>query len=278
MMLLSPLKTVMFETTSSTFNGAARTTPILDNTSAKSKECKDIFNKVTSGSTSIENAKLLYELCFDKPPDNNCSCEMDQLCPQRSPSGTVVCDESYSITEGVVRLIASFLGVIGNVLILIVTIHRRKHINSFEKLIALLASSDLAFSIMQIFNSVPLLWTCKWIYGRVNCKLIKRILNLDAILALELIVVIAAERYFAIVKRFNGSRGHISLHILLTFCVLFSVVRVIPMAVVIDTKEEGVSLERWSDRSSLIYLWFLLIATFTVPVVIIIGLYIRIIL
>ena len=97
-------------------------------------------------------------------------------------------------------------------------------------------------------------------------------------LALELIVVIAAERYFAIVKRFNRSRGHISLHILLTFCVLFSVVRVIPMAVVIDTKEEGVSLERWSDRSSLIYLWFLLIATFTVPIVIIIGLYIRIIL
>lgn len=136
------------------------------------------------------------------------------------------------------------------VLVLIVTIHRRKHINSFEKLIALLASSDLTFSIMQIFNSVPLLWTCKWIYGRVNCKLIKRILTLDAILALELIVVIAAERYFAIVKRFNRSRGHISLHILLTFCVLFSVARVIPMAVVIDTKEEGVSLERWSDRSS----------------------------
>ena len=278
-MLLSPLKIVMFETTSSTFNEAAITTPTLGNTSKMSKECKDILKKVASGYTSIENTKLLCKICFNLPSDNNCSCETwDKMCRQPPPSATVVCDERYNIAEGAVKLIASFLGVIGNALVLMVAIQGRRHIDSFEKLIALLASSEFTFSIMQIFNSVPLFWTCKWIYGRVMCKLIKGILNLGSILPLALIVVIAAERYFAIVRRFDRSRGRISLHLLLTFCVIFSVVSVIPMAVVIDAKEDGFCLEHWSDRSSLIYSWFLLIATFTVPIVIITGLYIRIIL
>lgn len=277
MMLLSPIKILMFETASSTFNQAAITTPNLGNTSEMSEECNDIFDKVISGYTSKKYAQLLCEFCYDLPPDNNCSCEtMDKLCP--SPSATVVCDERYNIAEGTVKLIASFLGVIGNVLVLIVTIHGRRHIDSFEKLIALLASSDLIFSIMQIFNSVPLLWTCKWIYGRVMCKSIKGILNLGTILPLALIVVIAAERYFAIVRRFYRSRVRISLHILLTFSVIFSVGSVIPMVVVIDTKEDGYCLERWIDRSSLIYSWYLLIAAFTIPIIIITGLYIRIIL
>lgn len=48
MMLLSPIKILMFETASSTFNQAAITTPNLGNTSEMFEECNDIFDKVIS--------------------------------------------------------------------------------------------------------------------------------------------------------------------------------------------------------------------------------------
>lgn len=61
MMLLSPIKIVMFETTSSIFNEAAITTPNLGSTSEMSEECNDIFDKVNSGYTSRKYAQRLCE-------------------------------------------------------------------------------------------------------------------------------------------------------------------------------------------------------------------------
>lgn len=127
---------------------------------------------------------------------------------------------------------------------------------------------------MRIFNSFPLFWTCKWLYGRVMCRFIKGFLNLGAIFALALITVIASKRYFAIVKRYDRSKR--SVYTSVFICLLLSIVSVIPMVVAIDMEEDGVCIERWNHRSSFIYSWFLMIAAFIIPLLIITGLYIRI--
>ena len=276
--LLTTLVTTTFEMTSVTRNGDVKSTPSSTTSSSNySKECLDIYQRVVDGSNSRENVQLLCELCFQHPPNNTCSCELNvTLCSTRPSSGpdTFICNRRYEFTEAAVKVIASFLGVIGNALVLIITVDGRKQIEPFEKLIAFLAISDLTFSIMQIFDSVPLFWTCKWLYGRVMCRLIKGFLNVGAILALALITVIASERYLAIVRRYDRSKSRISLYTSVLLSLLFSIVCVIPMVIAIDMEENGVCVELWNDKSSLIYSWFLIIATFTIPLLIITGLYI----
>lgn len=279
MMLLITLVTATFEVTSATRNRDVTSSLTSGNATSLSfsKECKDVFRRVVNGYTSKKNVQLICELCFKHPPNNNCSCKSNvSLCPTLPPlePATFICNRRYDVTEAAVKVIASLLGVIGNALVLIITVHERKQIGPFEKLIALLSISDFTFSIMQIFNSFPLFWTCKWLYGRVMCRFIKGFLNLGAILALALITVIASERYFAIVKRYDRSKR--SVYTSVFICLLLSIVSVIPMVVAIDMEEDGVCIERWNHRSSFIYSWFLMIVTFIIPLLIITLLYIRI--
>ena len=279
MMLLITLVTATFEVTSATRNRDVRSSLASGNATSLSfsKECKDVFRRVVNGYTSKKNVQLICELCFKHPPNNNCSCKSNvSLCPTLSPlePATFICNRRYDVTEAAVKVIASLLGVIGNALVLIITVHERKQIGPFEKLIALLSISDFTFSIMQIFNSFPLFWTCKWLYGRVMCRFIKGFLNLGAIFALALITVIASKRYFAIVKRYDRSKR--SVYTSVFICLLLSIVSVIPMVVAIDMEEDGVCIERWNHRSSFIYSWFLMIVTFIIPLLIITLLYIRI--
>ena len=282
MILLTTLVTATFEVTSVNRNGDVKSNPNSENTTSSrnfSKECRDIYQRVINGSNSRKNVQLLCELCFKHPPNNTCSCESNvTLCSTRPPLGpaTFICNRRYEVTEAAVKVIASFLGVIGNALVLIITVHGRKEIGPFEKLIAFLAISDFTFSIMQIFDSFPLFWTCKWLYGRVMCRFIKGFLNVGAILALAVITVIASERYFAIVRRYDRSKSRISLYTSVLLCLLLSVVSVIPMVIAIDMEEDDVCVERWNDKSSLIYSWFLIIATFTIPLLVITVFYIRI--
>ena len=158
--LLTTLVTATFEMTSVTRNGDVKSTPSSATSSSNySKECLDIYQRVVDGSNSRENVQLLCELCFQHPPNNTCSCELNvTLCSTRPSSGpnTFICNRRYEFTEAGVKVTASFLGVIGNALVLIITVDGRKQIRPFEKLIAFLAISDLTFSIMQIFDSVPL--------------------------------------------------------------------------------------------------------------------------
>ena len=106
------------------------------------------------------------------------------------------------------------------------------------------------------------------------CRFIKDFLNLGATLALALITVIASERYFAIVKRYDRSKR--SVYTSVFICLLLSIVSVIPMVVAIDMEKDGVCIERWNHRSSFIYSWFLMIDTYIIPLLIITGLYISI--
>ena len=195
----------------------------------------------------------------------DCTCQnFAEFC---QPRRIFVCSRYWDKVEGTVQIIASVIGVLGNALVLVITLKAWRSSGRFRKLVALLALTDLIFAILGIITAAPLFTTCKWLYKTFFCKILKGAVNIDGIFALCLITIIALERYLAIVKPFSRSKFQFPFWVWPSLALLFSIISVIPVFVVYEVSDDGVCVEKWPQGSngSLIYSWYLLIGTFLIP-------------
>ena len=209
----------------------------------------------------------LKEICVIlNVSDIECTCENFQdFCQQ--PARIFVCSRYWDKIEGTISITVSVIGVLGNTLVLVISLINWKSSRRFRKLAALLALADLIFAIVEIITAAQLFKTCKWLYKTFFCKFSKGAINIGGIFALSLIAIIALERYLAIVKPFRRSKLQLSFWVWPFLALLFSIISVIPLFIVYEVSTDGICVEKWPQGSngSLIYSCYLLIGTFIIP-------------
>jgi len=211
----------------------------------------------------------LPEICaIINYPLENCTCDnLPEFCLTKEQKYQFTCSFDTDLVEAIVKVIANILGLLGNYLVLHVAYIHRKKIGQYRKLIAMLALYDFIFSILSMLTAIPLFWTCKWVYGPFMCKLLRPALNLGSIVALGLIVIIAIERYYGIARPFEKKPLLKNFIFLNTMNILISIAIIIPLFVTLEINQDGRCSENWKGNkvSSLVYSWFLMIATFILP-------------
>ena len=210
--------------------------------------------------------KTLQEICaLIGVSDVNCTCDNFPIFCMKQR--IFHCSRYWDKVEGIVKITVSFIGVLGNLLVLFIAIRTWKDSTRFRQLIGFLALADLIFALVEIITAAPLFWTCKWEYKTFFCKTFKGIINFGGLFALSLVTIIALERYLAIAKSFRRSKFQLPFWLWPLLAFIFSAVSVIPVFVVYGINEDGICLEEWKQGSngSLIYSWYLLIGTFIIP-------------
>ena len=231
----------------------------------------------------------LYNLCkICNISKKECTCKKEPfLCSliKAKPGGgngtnktELRCTTNINNVKAAVNTITGVIGVIGNALVVAVTLKYLRTSSRCHLLIGLLAAMDLIFSIAQFIQTLPLFWTCKWVYGLAMCKIFDALANLSSVFSLGIILIIALERYKGIVNLLHGGLNTASIWILLLLNLVFGVVICIPGLIYLKMTEFGVCEEKWPGQGSLYYSWVLFIFYYILPIAIISFLYIRIIL
>ena len=111
-----------------------------------------------------------------------------------SGSTSFTCNSFWDKVEASVKITASAITVLGNGLVLIITINDWDYSRRFRKLVGYLALADLLFAKVEIITGIPLFWICKWVLGKSFCNISKGIINVGGIFALSLVTIIALDR------------------------------------------------------------------------------------
>ena len=138
-------------------------------------------------------------VCHLKPSQCDCS-KQPWLCDSIKEYNTKnwkVCDARY--TRAILNFFFGSMGVIGNAVVVIVTIRFRQTSSRCHQLIGGLAGSDLVFSISQTIRYIPLFWTCQWRLSEQLCTKFPLIKDLSSFLSIGFILIIATERFSLIV-------------------------------------------------------------------------------
>ena len=211
----------------------------------------------------------LKEICAIINDSNiECTCEnFKDFCDESTESRVFVCSRYWDKVEGTVSVTVSIIGVLGNTLVLLIAFKTRRDSRRFRKLVAVLALADLIFATVEIVTSAQLFKTCKWLYKTFFCKFSIVIRNIGAVFALCLIVIIALERYLAIVKPFRRNKFQLPFWIWPLLALIFSMISVIPFFIVYEVSADGICVEKWPQGSngSLIYSCYLLFGTLIIP-------------
>lgn len=170
-------------------------------------------------------------------------------------------------------VIISLVGIIANLAVQIVTIKFRKQMHRSNIFIAILSFTDMIFSILTLMFNVPLFWKVEWIYGVAMCKLLRGLELITALLSINIMVVIAIDRFLVLIfhLRIKYSIAKIA-RISMAIAFFVSIVSTIPYMTAVDVAEgSGRCYEQWSGgRSALLaYQWFIMIAFYIIPVIII---------
>ena len=200
------------------------------------------------------------------------------------------CDEEEVIDKGTeyltfgalehlrvsVSLIASIVGIIGNILVIAVYSKVKISLSKCRLLITMLAFCDLAFAVILFTVVIPSIWTPKWIYGNLGCKLLIGFNDLGVLVAMGIILVIAVERYIGITRPLKRGLSKKKVIVALTINYVAAVAMIIPEMFVLNvTEERQLCTEKWSHKhSSLIYTYVLLVVYFVAPCLAIAYLYI----
>ena len=236
--------------------------------------------------------KTIQDVCaiFQIAPVN-CSCELftingsnafPNLCELQKhlnkPIQTLRYSAELSRAYAGITVIASIVGIIGNVAVVLVAFRKRRNLPKCQRVISHLALSDLLFAVVQLFVAITCFWTNKWLYGIFMCKMLRGGMVLGGLLTIGFILLIAVERYFGIVRPLEKGLSSSNINLCVAGNIIAAVATIIPLLVVLDVKEMGRCGERWPNpnRDSDIYTMFLLIFYFVIPVAIIFLLYIRI--
>ena len=247
--------------------------------------------RIIHGSNSANTSKIIVPntrnggdeiptILFEKRPslkeicaiinDSNIECTCDNFkdfCDESAESRVFFCSRYWDKVEGTVSVTVSVIGVLENTLVLLIAFKTWKESRRFRKLVAVLALADLIFATVEIVTSAQLFKTCKWLYKTFFCKFSIVVRNIGAVFALCLIVIIALERYLAIVKPFSRNKFHLPFWIWPLLALIFSIISVIPLFIVYEVSTDGICVEKWPQGSngSLIYSCYLLFGTVMIP-------------
>ena len=220
---------------------------------------------------------------------NNCSCVHlpDGFCEfaivnnqtNCNSSTEVICENNHQQFRAILILIPSFIGFIGNGIVIIVNIKNWKQTSRCQHLITGLSGIDCYFSLIQIIENIQWLITCRWLYGLAMCKFLRSQWSISALMSLGYIMVIAFERYVGIVHPLNRPVPTTKLYLFLTLNFILSYLSAVPTAVFSEMGNKlDNCVELWPKGAySLIYSWGMLIIYFLVPLIFIAVLYYRII-
>ena len=186
--------------------------------------------------TSQPHITTLKELCkdFHIPPEN-CSCRIFKI---KDPLIKSLCDVDKPVIVthstilpnifGSLAVLFAIIGLLGNVLVILVSWSVSGDITTCQKLVTMLAVCDLVSGVFQFIKSLRNLWTSKWIYGFVLCKLFNGVEQLGTCLSMGLILLICVERYVGITRPFDGGLSPRNLKIGLFTNIALGVCAVIP--------------------------------------------------
>ena len=160
------------------------------------------------------------------------------------------CSRFWDKAEGIVKITISFIGVLGNSLVIFIAIRTWKDSTECGKLIKFLALADLIFALIDIITAVPLFWTCKWVYKTFFSKTFQGIINFAGLFGLSLVTITTLERYLAIPKPFGRSKFQLPFWLWSLLAFIFSVVSVIPVFVVNGIGKDGICLEERKQGSN----------------------------
>ncbi|XP_066935111.1 neuropeptide Y receptor type 6-like [Clytia hemisphaerica] len=249
----------------------------------------DIVNEVQpSGNTDIGNLTL-QQLCqfILHYNESMCNCQiLEEICliynytdHWRSKEKVIYkfedCDE---ITQATLVISMSIFGTFGNLLVVIITYHNWKQSSLCHKLIGGLGICDLAFALMDLIQTVPLLWTCSAFYGEIMCKFFAFANNTVAMIGLGFILIVAIERYVGICYPFTRGLSTKAVLLMIIANVLLGVVLNIPLAIIYKVDEFNRCREFWSSRlRAKVYSWLMLMLSFVLPITAIALMYYRII-
>lgn len=213
-----------------------------------------------------------------------CNCKnLPELCSINGTTANIVDIQIECTIDDAMKaqvtftLIASFVGIIGNLAVLIIRSHSL-HKSLHHQLIMGLALADLLFSIAQFIYNVPyLIFGCKWVYGNAMCHILPSFLGISSSIDVGFITIIAVERYIAIVYPLKKKISRQRIYALVVVNLLVGVCSIIPMFLVFEVSTYGTCIENWSDypNGSLIYSWLLMIFLVMIPVTITTILYCR---
>lgn len=144
--------------------------------------------------------------------------------------------EEYFHTYATIAVVASVIGIAGNLLIALVAIKLGAGLSTCKKLIGLLAGYDLVFAVFQLIESIPRFWTRRFIYGKTVCKIIKSSESLGSYLAIGIILIISIERFIGIVNPFHGGLSKRKIQAMLLINLIFGISAIIPMLLFYDSE------------------------------------------
>ena len=171
--------------------------------------------------------------------------------------------------------IISFLGIIGNILVLVVRVRNWKKSLHYQ-LISGLAMADLAFCCMFLIICFPSIWLCQWHLGDALCTLLKTLWTFSSNVDLGFILIIAIERYAGIVHPFSGGASACKIYLMILMNLVVGLMSVSHFFLIFRVNELGQCAEDWSsfsENSSFIYSWVSNIFLFTIPIIITAVLY-----
>lgn len=240
---------------------------------------------LTHGFDITEETKL-EDLCnIFHVPKVNCTCEIiPQVCnlliKKNDTSAVIVqheCDILYHSIQESINIFAAVVGIIGNTIVVMVTVQFWDKATRCHQLIGGLAALDLAFCLIQLLFSIPRLWTCKWPYGLAMCKFLSAGVNWCQVTALGFIGIIAIERYIGIVHPFSKGLSRKWIFILIGCNFFSAILFVTPSLLYLKISRFGMCQEHWpAEYSSLIYTWSWMVIYFLIPIICIACLYYRI--
>ena len=212
-------------------------------------------------------------------PKKDCNCiTFPDICAEQVIDKKIyrnlTCLSLSNTIDGSVKIMASVLGIIGNGLVIIFCIKLRKNLSEFKKIILYLAMSDLTFSTLQLVEGIPKLSTCKWVYSKFMCKILRGFNNVSAVIALGFIVMIAVERYYGIVKTLQRSLIKRRFYVVVLGNITLGILVSVPIIAYSSVNDIQMCAEKWKYKNgSLIYSSFLLTGTFLFPVIVISFIY-----
>ena len=234
----------------------------------QSQESYNIF----VNNISLEDLCKLFHI-----PEDNCTCEpFKDFCPETQGNISTInrfaC--SNDLVQASVRVISSALGLLGNGFVIYVIFKLRAGLTQFKKVILGLSVADCVFSAITLVQGIPLFWTCTWELGQAGCKIFRGLESASSVMAFGFIVMIAAERYFGIVRTMQKSFVEKRFYLLIFINIVYAFVTTLPILIFSKINDLRTCEEIWDVRSlSLVYSWFFLVVTFLLPIIMISWLY-----
>lgn len=224
------------------------------------------------------NETLLFICAAVGTPAINCTCQnpdVKVLCDKLRPEHEPIlqydsCNKEMMHLRGYGNCIISTIGILGNILVVAVSLRYYFMITRCNLLITILAVTDLSTSSIRLWRNFPNLWTCNWVYNRFSCTLGHGVLNAASYISMGLIVMIAVERYLGIVHPFYRGISNMKLAFMLILNVGIGLSIASPIFMYTDLAD-NLCTELWPSEDYAFYYGVVILVLFSILPAVVIG-------